>query len=204
LKETSMRLNHRSRRWASILLGLILVANQACVSTRPWRTREKPWDPEQLRKARVVRVHTTDGRSILLARVSLGEDSRGVFLRGTEVDWNLRPLRQIVLYEDQINEVETRRLEALRVAWNVAVGVGAALVIAVVGALSALGSSEECDTPGILDNNRAGQPPRPGSPLDAPCQDSSSSGSQRPRTDGRTLAMPPSASAACAKPAGAD
>lgn len=123
-----MRMTRSARHPFLTLCAVTLLLSQACFSARPWRTRDRPWDPKVLAKAEQVRVHTMGGTTVVLVEVTLEEGPRGTFLRGTVVDDEGRRLGAVVIPAYDVSRLETRKLEALRVAAKVGTWVGIVVV----------------------------------------------------------------------------
>jgi hypothetical protein len=110
--------------------ALTLLLHQACFSVRPSRTQYRPWDAKVIAKAERVRVEMVDKSVLELVEVTLEESAQGTVLRGTLVDDRGHSLGAVVLPAIQVSQLETRRLEGLRVVAKIGAWVG----IAVVGA----------------------------------------------------------------------
>jgi hypothetical protein len=129
-----------------VLGAFTLLLHQACFSVRPWRTQYRPWDPKVIARADRVRVEMVDKSVLELVDVTLEEGPQGSQLRGTLVDDKGHSLGAAVLPAFRVSQLETRRIEALRVIAWVGLAVVGAFVVLIVGALCALGG---CDDPGV-------------------------------------------------------
>lgn len=111
-----------------VLSVLALLLSQACFSARPWRMRDRPWDAVVLEKAQQVRVHMFDGTILVLVDVTLEQGAGGTFLRGTVVDDEGQRLGAVVLPALEVQQLETRKLEAARLTAKIGIWVGVVVV----------------------------------------------------------------------------
>jgi hypothetical protein len=132
------------RRWSgrALTAGLVLPAlllAQACVSVDPWRPCEVPC--KDFERAERVEICKTDGVPIVFTRARGGEDEHGYFISGKAKTRLGQPLGKVKVYDDEINMIWTQRVEAGRVATNVALVPVAMVFMALTGG----GNSNDLD-----------------------------------------------------------
>ena len=116
----------------AVLIGLaLLLLTPGCMDVSPWRTRERPWTDEMVADGARVRATQSDGAAVLLEGAHI--DPVAGELRGTRAGSD--PLERVCLQLDELEALETSRVEAGRVVGNVliVVGIVALVLVALVG-----------------------------------------------------------------------
>jgi uncharacterized membrane protein YidH (DUF202 family) len=108
------------------LLGLLL----ACLGTRDWVEKERPWTQATLAQAKEVRVENADGTSLTVERPQIVHDEHGDFLTGRvpslgqeEVRIDLATIRGLELRE--VNPATT----VSSIAWGIVIVAAAVLFV---------------------------------------------------------------------------
>jgi len=109
-------MRHRPRLGAALPLALLLAG---CVSTRPWRECPRPCPDGQIAASEEVRVVSYDDRLLLIDQPQPGMDEHGHFIAGSGITPEGEHVGVVRVYDDEICWIETRHVEAGRVAANV-------------------------------------------------------------------------------------
>ena len=118
-----------------LALGLALPA-VGCVSVRPWRECPQPCPDARVAASQQARIVGYDGRVVVLDHPQPGMDDDGKFIAGQAQVPNGPALGPLRVHTRDICVIETRKLEAGRVAANavlVPLGVAAAFAAAYEG-----------------------------------------------------------------------
>lgn len=121
------------RRNMFVALVATLLLTSSCMQVRPWRTQDRPWQPETVSNANRVRVTQLDGTVVVLKQASLHTTERE--LHGVAV--GEASAGSLIFPIDGLASLETSQLEGGRVAGNMVLGVSYTFVIIVVAILLA-------------------------------------------------------------------
>jgi hypothetical protein len=119
------------RRDRLVALVAVLLLTSSCMQVRPWRTQDRPWQAETVSDANQVRITRLDGSTVVLKQVSLNEtdgELHGVEFAGPSTESLTFPI-------DDLDSLETRKVEGTRLFGNMALGATYTVVIIAVAIL---------------------------------------------------------------------
>lgn len=108
------------------LLGLL----PACLGTRDWVEKERPWTRATLAHAKEVRIENADGTTLTVERPQIVHDERGDFLAGDAPSLGQQAVRIDLA---TIRSLELREVSATAtvgsIAWGIVVVTAAVLFV---------------------------------------------------------------------------